>query len=69
MECVDMAILKFWIFRPNLNFENFPSDFSSEGHFWVVRPIFSCEKVIYGSYGLIFSGLKSIYGHTDPIFP
>jgi hypothetical protein len=69
MECVDMTILRFWIFRQNLNFENFRPDFSSEGHFWVVRHIFSSEKSIYGSYGPISFGPKSIYGSYGPYIP
>ena len=69
MECVGMTILRFWIFRQNLNFEHFRSDFSSEGHFWVVRHIFSSEKSIYGSYGPISFGPKSIYGSYGPYIP
>ena len=66
MECVDMAILKFWIFRRNLNFDNFPPDFSSEGHFWVVWSTFSSEKVINEPYGPVSSTQKSIYGSYEP---
>ena len=66
MECVDMTILKFWIFRQKLNFENLRPNFSSEGHFWAVRLTFSSEKSIYGSYGPISSGPKSIYGSYRP---
>ena len=66
MECVDMAILKFRIFRQKLNFEDVPPDFSSEGHFCVVRPIFSSEKFIYEAYGPVSSAQKSIYGSYGP---
>ena len=66
MECVDMTILRFGIFRQNLIFEDFRPDFSSEGHFWVVRSTFSIEKSIYGSYGPISSSGKSIYGSYGP---
>ena len=66
MECVDMTILRFWIFRQNSILENVRPDFSSEGHFWVVRHIFSSEKSIYGSYGPISFGPKSIYGSYGP---
>ena len=64
-----MTILKFWIFRQNLNFENFRPNFSSEGNFWVVRSTFSIEKSIYGSYGPISFGPKSIYGSYGPYIP
>ena len=61
-----MAILKFWIFRQNSEFGHLRSIFSSEGHIWTVRTIFSSKKSIYGSYGPYVSGRKSIYGPYGP---
>ena len=57
---VDMAILKFWIFRQNFEFWHFWSISSSKGHLWTLRVIFSIKKSIYGAYGPYISGWKSI---------
>ena len=47
-------------------FDFFPAEFSLQGHYWVVRPICSSRKFIYGSYGPISPGPKSIYGSQGP---
>ena len=63
-----MTILRFRIFRQNLNFENFRPDFSSEGHFWVVRHIFLAKSPYMGRTDLYLLVQSPYMGRTDPIF-
>ena len=55
-------------FRQHLNFENLRPDFSSEGHFWVVRSTFPLKSPYMGRTDLYLLVESPYMGRTEPIF-